>query len=82
MQKIQRRFSWKDGLSFAALIHSSRPDLIDFNRLKKSEPLQNLNCAFGAAEKHLDIPRMLDAEGCFIVLVATNLPLLDLLQTW
>jgi len=30
--------------------------------------MQNLNLAFDVAEKHLDIPRMLDAEGLSIVI--------------
>ena len=31
----------------------------------QENPLTNLNLAFDVAEKHLDIPRMLDAEGNF-----------------
>ncbi|KAK7142536.1 hypothetical protein R3I94_012023 [Phoxinus phoxinus] len=53
--------SWKDGLAFCALIHRHRPELIDFQNLK-DDPLGNLNLAFDIAEKHLDIPKMLDAE--------------------
>jgi actinin alpha len=54
--------SWKDGLAFCALIHRHRPELIDYNRLSRDNPLENLNTAFDVAEKYLDIPRMLDAE--------------------
>uniref|UniRef100_A0AC35UH81 Actinin n=1 Tax=Rhabditophanes sp. KR3021 TaxID=114890 RepID=A0AC35UH81_9BILA len=54
--------SWKDGLAFCALIHKHRPDLLDFARLNKNDPMSNLNLAFDIAEKHLDIPKMLDAE--------------------
>lgn len=54
--------SWKDGLAFCALIHRHRPDLIDYNKLSRDNPLENLNTAFEIAEKHLDIPRMLDPE--------------------
>ena len=55
--------SFKDGLAFCALIHRHRPDLIDYDKLSKDDPLKNLNLAFDIAEKHLDIPKMLDAEG-------------------
>jgi Ca2+-binding EF-hand superfamily protein len=55
--------SWKDGLAFCGLIHRHRPDLIpDWNALRRDDPITNLNLAFDLAEKHLDIPKMLDAE--------------------
>lgn len=54
--------SWKDGLAFNALIHRHRPDLINYDSLRKDDPVTNLNNAFEVAEKHLDIPKMLDAE--------------------
>uniref|UniRef100_A0A8D0HJB2 Actinin alpha 2 n=1 Tax=Sphenodon punctatus TaxID=8508 RepID=A0A8D0HJB2_SPHPU len=53
---------WKDGLALCALIHRHRPDLIDYSKLTKDDPLGNLNLAMDVAEKHLDIPKMLDAE--------------------
>lgn len=54
--------SFKDGLAFCALIHRHRPDLLDYDSLKKGNDMYNLNLAFEIAEKHLDIPKMLDAE--------------------
>nr|XP_055035233.1 alpha-actinin-3a isoform X2 [Misgurnus anguillicaudatus] len=54
--------SWKDGLALCALIHRHRPDLIDYSKLRKDDPMGNLNTAFEVAEKYLDIPKMLDAE--------------------
>jgi actinin alpha len=55
--------SWKDGLAFCGLIHRHRPELIpNFDELRRDDPLTNLNLAFDIAEKHLDIPKMLDAE--------------------
>lgn len=53
----------QDGLAFCALIHRHRPDLLDYSQLSKDDPLHNLNLAFDIAEKHLDIPRMLDPDG-------------------
>lgn len=34
-----------------------------FSLLKQDNPIHNLNLAFDVAEKYLNIPRMLDAEG-------------------
>ncbi|XP_031561014.1 alpha-actinin-1-like [Actinia tenebrosa] len=54
--------SFKDGLAFCALIHRHRPDLIEYEKLRKDDPMTNLNTAFDVAETHLDIPKMLDPE--------------------
>lgn len=59
--------SWKDGLAFCALIHRHRPDLIDYSKLSRDDPVRNLNLAFDIAEQHLNIPKMLDAEGKLFV---------------
>ena len=40
-----------------------RPDLIDYNALRPSQHIHNLNNAFDVAEKELGLPRLLDAEG-------------------
>lgn len=55
--------SWRDGLAFNALIHKHRPDLIQFEKLSKSNPLYNLNNAFNVAEDKLGLVKLLDAEG-------------------
>lgn len=78
--------SWKDGLAFCALIHRHRPDLLDYSQLHKGDPIHNLNLAFDIAEKHLDIPRMLDAEGKSIIFSnpSESISILSYLciQTW
>jgi spectrin beta len=55
--------SWRSGLGFNALIHSHRPDLIDFNKLTPGKHIDNLNYAFDVAQNELGVPRLLDAEG-------------------
>lgn len=40
-----------------------RPDLVDFSKLSKSSPEQNLEYSFHVAEKELGVPRLLDVEG-------------------
>ncbi|XP_037096955.1 spectrin beta chain, erythrocytic isoform X1 [Syngnathus acus] len=57
--------SWKDGMAFNALIHKHRPDLVDFNQLKRSNPTHNLQSAFNVAEKHLGVTKLLDPEDVF-----------------
>ncbi|XP_073969406.1 spectrin beta chain, non-erythrocytic 5 kst isoform X2 [Rhodnius prolixus] len=61
--------SWRSGLGFNALIHSHRPDLIDFGTLQPSKHIDNLNNAFEVAHTELGIPKLLDAED-----VDTNRP--------
>uniref|UniRef100_A0A6Q2YDF4 Spectrin beta chain n=1 Tax=Esox lucius TaxID=8010 RepID=A0A6Q2YDF4_ESOLU len=54
--------SWRDGMAFNALIHKHRPDLIDFEKLKKSNAHHNLQNAFNLAEQHLGLTKLLDPE--------------------
>lgn len=45
----------------SAVLH--RPDLIDFDKLKKSNAHYNLQNAFNLAEQHLGLTKLLDPEG-------------------
>uniref|UniRef100_A0A8C4ETZ6 Spectrin beta chain n=1 Tax=Dicentrarchus labrax TaxID=13489 RepID=A0A8C4ETZ6_DICLA len=57
--------SWKDGMAFNALIHKHRPDLLEYNKLKKSNPTHNLQNAFNVAEQKLGVTKLLDPEDVF-----------------
>ncbi|CAL8374473.1 unnamed protein product [Gadus morhua 'NCC'] len=53
---------WRDGLAFNALIHRHRPDLIEFNKLTRSNATHNLQQAFNIAEQSLGLTKLLDPE--------------------
>ncbi|KAI0629735.1 actinin-like protein [Trametes polyzona] len=57
--------SWSDGLALCALIHCHRPDLIDYDKLDKSDRHGNTRLAFQIAQDHLGIPQLLEvADLC------------------
>ncbi|XP_014212217.1 spectrin beta chain isoform X3 [Copidosoma floridanum] len=58
--------SWRDGLAFNAIIHKHRPDLVQFEKLSKSNAIYNLNNAFNVAEDKLGLTKLLDAEDIFV----------------
>lgn len=58
--------SWRDGLAFNALIHKHRPDLIQYEKLSKSNAIFNLNNAFNVAEQRLGLTKLLDAEDIIV----------------
>ncbi|XP_036397627.1 spectrin beta chain, erythrocytic [Megalops cyprinoides] len=57
--------SWKDGMAFNALIHKHRPDLVDYGKLRTSNPTHNLQQAFTVAEQKLGVTKLLDPEDVF-----------------
>ncbi|KAM9441073.1 spectrin family protein isoform 1-T2 [Clarias gariepinus] len=54
--------SWRDGLAFNAIVHKHRPDLIEFDTLKRSNAHYNLQNAFNIAEKEMGLTKLLDPE--------------------
>lgn len=54
--------SWRNGMAFNALIHSYRPELIDYQSLDPKNSRQNLDSAFSVAKNYLGIEPLLDSE--------------------
>ncbi|XP_036824250.1 spectrin beta chain, non-erythrocytic 1 isoform X2 [Oncorhynchus mykiss] len=54
--------SWRDGLAFNAIVHKHRPDVIEFDTLKRSNAHYNLQNAFNTAENKLGLTKLLDPE--------------------
>ena len=57
--------SFQDGLAFNAIVNCHKPNLFDFDVVKRKFALDRLDFAFGIVETHLGISRLLDPEDLF-----------------
>ena len=74
--------SWNDGLAFCALLDIHRPDLIDYDKLDKSDHRGNMQLAFDIASKEIGIPDLLDVEDVCDVAKPDERSLMTYIAYW
>ncbi len=74
--------SWNDGLAFCALLDIHRPDLIDYDKLDKSDHRGNMKLAFDLAETEIGIPKLLDVEDVCDVAKPDERSLMTYIAYW
>eukprot|EP01096_Ripella_sp_DP13-Kostka_P005021 TRINITY_DN1764_c0_g3_i2.p1 TRINITY_DN1764_c0_g3~~TRINITY_DN1764_c0_g3_i2.p1 ORF type:complete len:1071 (+),score=614.96 TRINITY_DN1764_c0_g3_i2:168-3380(+) len=58
--------NWVDGVSFAALVSSLKPDQLDFEAVSKLSPQERLTQTFEVARVHLNVPPLLETDGGYL----------------
>eukprot|EP01116_Phalansterium_solitarium_P008781 TRINITY_DN22743_c0_g1_i1.p1 TRINITY_DN22743_c0_g1~~TRINITY_DN22743_c0_g1_i1.p1 ORF type:complete len:460 (-),score=130.21 TRINITY_DN22743_c0_g1_i1:256-1635(-) len=59
--------SFNDGMAFLALADrylDGNKEILDYNKFDKANAVENLDHAFDIAEKHLGVPKLLEARDC------------------
>ncbi|KAL2271824.1 hypothetical protein VTJ83DRAFT_1195 [Remersonia thermophila] len=74
--------SWNDGLAFCALLDIHRPDLIDYDKLDKSDHRGNMQMAFDIAHREIGIPKLLDVEDVCDVAKPDERSLMTYIAYW
>lgn len=74
--------SWNDGLAFCALLDIHRPDLIDYDKLDKSDHRGNMQLAFDIASREIGIPDLLDVEDVCDVAKPDERSLMTYIAYW
>lgn len=74
--------SWNNGLAFCALLDIHRPDLIDYDKLDKSDHRGNMQLAFDIASKEIGIPDLLDVEDVCDVAKPDERSLMTYIAYW
>ncbi|KAK4990531.1 alpha-actinin, partial [Elasticomyces elasticus] len=74
--------SWNDGLAFCALLDIHRPDLIDYDKLDKTDHRGNMQLAFDIASKEIGIPDLLDVEDVCDVAKPDERSLMTYIAYW
>ena len=74
--------SWRDGLAFCALLDIHRPDLMDYEKLDKSDHRGNMQLAFDIASKEIGIPDLLDVEDVCDVAKPDERSLMTYIAYW
>ncbi|EMC96956.1 hypothetical protein BAUCODRAFT_69320 [Baudoinia panamericana UAMH 10762] len=74
--------SWNNGLGFCALLDIHRPDLIDYDKLDKSDHRGNMQLAFDIASNEIGIPDLLDVEDVCDVAKPDERSLMTYIAYW